>query len=495
MIKPDPRRESRAGAARYAPSSFAAPLALVAIGMAMSWFCYWGRDLHRFVQWVAAYVGIFVGQLAMYALACYVVTRLRANRPRAVSLSILGAVIFFAIIFRVTLAFERPYLSSDIYRYMWDGRVQAAGINPYQYPPKAEELRFLEDDKIFRNINPEDLGWSSPYPPVAQAIFFTAYSVRPSSFAAFKLAMSLFDIVTILALMLALARSGLDPARAIIFAWHPLPIYEGAHSGHIESAYITFLALAVLAWAYRKLSLPGAALALATLVKFYPALLLPVFLVVKPAPSTQPPLKGEAAWENGLSRAQLLSRVRGLVNKANLRMMFAFIVTVALAYLPYVSAGRKAFEFLGLYIEGEGFIQNGTRYYLLTVVRRLIPLPTIAFLIVAVVALGMLAARWMLRDKRDATDVARGALSLTGLYLILTTPRYSWYYVWLIPYLCFVPRASWLYLASASVLLYLLWYTPLVYPGIPLWLGAAIYFPAIAWMAWERAKGRVKDDG
>jgi alpha-1,6-mannosyltransferase len=490
MIKANRAPEARADAAPYALSAFAVPVALVTIGAAMAGFYYWGRDLHRFIQWVAAYIGLFIGQMAMYALACYVVTRSRANHSRAVRLSTLGVVLFFALIFRVTLATERPYLSSDIYRYIWDGRVQAAGINPYLYPPKADELRFLKDEKIFPNINPEDLAWPSPYPPVAQAIFFTVYSIRPSSFIAFKLAMSLFDIITVLALMLALARSGIDPARAIIFAWHPLPIYEGAHSGHIEAAYIAFLALALLAWSYKKYSLAGVTLALATLVKFYPVLLLPVFLLVKPTPSTQPSAVKSASLKDKLSRARLMSHVRGLFNKANLCMLSAFVITVALAYLPYINAGSKVLGFLGLYIEDEGFTEQGARYYLLTVVRRFIPLPTNIFMIIAVIALVMLAAWWMTKVERDATDVARGAISLAGLFLILITPRYSWYYAWLIPYICFTPRMGWLYLASASVLLYLLWYTPLVYPDIPMWLGAAIYFPAMAWLAWDIKKKR-----
>ncbi|HEX8186611.1 MAG TPA: hypothetical protein VF747_17720 [Blastocatellia bacterium] len=460
--------------------------ALITTGAAMAWFCYWGRDLHRFIQWVAAYVGLFVGQLAMYALACYAVTRGRANRSRAVTISILGAILLFAVAFRVTLARERPYLSSDIYRYIWDGRVQSAGINPYQYPPGTEELRSLEDEKIYRNINPDDLKWLSPYPPVAQAIFFTVYSIRPSSFIAFKLAMSLFDIITILALMLALARSGIDPARAIIFAWHPLPIYEGAHSGHIEPAYIAFLALALLSWAHKKHALTGATLALATLVKFYPALLLPVFLVVKPAGSIEAFQEKNAGLKNRLR----LSRIGGLFNKANLSMLVAFAATILLAYLPYMSAGKNMFGFLRGYIEEEGFVETGARYYLLVVARGLIPLPTTVYLIAALTALGACAAWWAITEKRDAADVARGAGLLIWLYLILTTPRYSWYYTWLIPYLCFVPRMGWLYLASASVLLYLLWYTPLVYPDIPVWLGAVIYLPAIAWLVWERVRAR-----
>ena len=95
------------------------------------------------------------------------------------------------------------------------------------------------------------------------------------------------------------------------------------------------------------------------------------------------------------------------------------------------------------------------------------------------------AVRQLVRVKRDASDLARGALALIGTYLLLTTPRYAWYYVWLVPFLCFAPSLGWLYLACASVLLYLVWYTPLVYPEVPLWLGASIYVPTLAWLAWE----------
>ena len=69
----------------------------------------------------------------------------------------------------------------------------------------------------------------------------------------------------------------LDPARAIIFAWHPVLIFESAHSGHVEAPFIAFLALALVAWAYRRPALTGVSVALAAMIKFYPAVLLPVF--------------------------------------------------------------------------------------------------------------------------------------------------------------------------------------------------------------------------
>src|SRR6185295_12434406 len=94
-----------------------APVALAVIGAAMLGYYWWGRDLHRFTQWVAAYIGLFIGQLAMYAVACWVVVKLSERSSRTVRWATLAIIVFFAIAFRATLAPERPYLSSDVYRY------------------------------------------------------------------------------------------------------------------------------------------------------------------------------------------------------------------------------------------------------------------------------------------------------------------------------------------------------------------------------------------
>src|SRR5262249_40132369 len=160
------------------------------------------------------------------------------------------------------------FLSSDVYRYVWDGYVQASGINPYRYAPGDPELAGLRDNQVFPNITEEDRRWLSPYPPVAQAIFWLTSLARPLSVTAFKTALASFDLIAALLLMIVLARTGVNPARAILFAWHPLLIFESSHSGHVEAALIAFLALALLAWSKNRNALVGIALALATLVKF-----------------------------------------------------------------------------------------------------------------------------------------------------------------------------------------------------------------------------------
>jgi hypothetical protein len=469
---PNPERMQNS---RSAFSVALVPVTLFFLGAASTSLYFWGRDLHRFTQWLAAYISLFIAQLAMYVVACYVVQR-RSDRASGAHWATLALIILFAAASRGVLVPQRPYLSSDVYRYVWDGHVQVNGINPYLYVPEADELIGLRDDRIYPNINREDKQWRSPYPPVAQAVFHLIGRIAPLSVTAFKAAISSFDLLTVLLLMAVLARSGIDPARAIIFAWHPLVIFEGAHSGHIEAVYIAFLVLALLAWSHHRQAVTGGALALATLVKFYPALLLPVFLVAKPE-DVDP-----RAPVSERNRASVVGRV---INRSNLAMLVAFGATVLIAYAPYRGAGGRLFAFVRGYAEEEGFVQSGARYFLLQTARNLGAISTTTFLVLAAVCLIAVAIWQLVSVKGNASDVARGGLALIGTYLLLTSPRYAWYYVWLVPFLCMAPTLGWLYLSCASVLLYLVWYTPLVYPEVPFWLGSSIYFPAIALLAWE----------
>jgi alpha-1,6-mannosyltransferase len=456
------------------PSQLAIPATLAVIGLASVWLYRWGGDLHRFTQWIAAYIGLFIAHFSLYLLACYAVLK-SPNRPCAATMISAIVVVIFAATFRAELVSKRPFLSTDAYRYIWDGRVQAAGISPYRYVPNAQELAFLRDNDIYPKVNRKDYALT-PYPPTAEALYFLIYLIHPLSLTAFKAAMSLFDLIAIIAIMLVLARARLDPARAIILAWHPLLIFESAHSGHIESAFIALLVLALLAWSYQKHALAGTSLALAATIKVYPAMLLPAFICSK--------------WEQGLSilpsKAWLAQVRSAILSKPNLRFLAAFFICVFIVYLPYLSAGAGVFGSLGGEVKEEGFVENGSRYFLLAAVRKLAPFPTTAFIVLAALSLGWLGFNLLIKAKRNAVDVARYSVAIIGLFLILTTPRYPWYYAWILPFLCLVPRTGWLYLTGASVLLYLLWYTPFVYPALPLWLGAALYLPAVGLLAWER---------
>ncbi len=84
-----------------------------------------------------------------------------------------------AVAMRIPLLLADPYLSSDVYRYIWDGRVQGYGINPYQYVPAAPELATLRESVIYPNINRADYA-ATIYPPAAQLLFFLTTRVSQS---------------------------------------------------------------------------------------------------------------------------------------------------------------------------------------------------------------------------------------------------------------------------------------------------------------------------
>jgi alpha-1,6-mannosyltransferase len=91
----------------------------------------------------------------------------------------------------------------------------------------------------------------------------------------FKGALVLLDLVT-MGLIAATLKAIDQPAeRVIVYAWHPLPILEFGGSGHIDALMICFIALALFARVHQKLAIAGFALGAATLVKFFPVILLP----------------------------------------------------------------------------------------------------------------------------------------------------------------------------------------------------------------------------
>ncbi len=90
-----------------------------------------------------------------------------------------------------------------LYRYVWDGRVQVAGINPYRYVPADPALRPLRDGAIYPHINRADYA-PTIYPPMAQVIFRAVAAVGHDVLA-MKLAMLGFELLAIAVMLRLLA--------------------------------------------------------------------------------------------------------------------------------------------------------------------------------------------------------------------------------------------------------------------------------------------------
>ena len=190
-------------------------------------------------------------------LLTIVATRLAARTP---TYRALWLIFGLGIVLRVCVLLFDPLLSSDIYRYVWDGRVQAAGINPYRYIPADETLAFLRDETTFPHINRADTAVTI-YPPAAQ-FFFLIVTRIDESVTMMRLALLGCESVTVTVIVLLLRRMNRPVTRVIAYLWHPLPLWEIANSGHIDALMVALMMLGL--W----IALTGRALRGAVFIAF-----------------------------------------------------------------------------------------------------------------------------------------------------------------------------------------------------------------------------------
>jgi hypothetical protein len=181
-----------------------------------------------------------------------------------------GALALGALL-RLTLVACTPALSDDVYRYVWDGRVQASGVNPYSHPPRASALATLRDDAVHPKINHP--GVRTIYPPAAEMVFAAARGPL-DGVTGFKVLFVAFDLATCFLLWRILRRRG-RAELAIWYAWCPLVLVEIAHSGHMDALVLFWLVLALERADAGRTALAGAFLGIAAATKLFALALLP----------------------------------------------------------------------------------------------------------------------------------------------------------------------------------------------------------------------------
>jgi hypothetical protein len=355
-----------------------------------------------------------------------------------------------------------PQGSDDSYRYIWDGRVQAAGIDPYQYAPAAPQLASLRDPFLWpahgphcvpagmRLDNSTQLAvpgctrMNRPivhtiYPPVAEAYFLAVHALSPagSGSTPIQAGAAILAVLVTLLLLYGLPRVGRDPRLAVLWAWCPTVALEAGNNAHVD-----VLAVGLTAGVLILLARPGA-LSSSTGAGFAAG-----------------PLRRPVAGGVLLALAIWTKVTPVLVAPAVLRrrrpvaVICAGIAASVIVYLPHVLAvGSGVIGFLPGYLQQEGYA-DGTRFLLIGM---LVPGKwafLAAFAVLATVALAVLL-------RGDPDRPWRGAVVMTGMALAVTTPPFPWYAMLLVMLVAFDGRVEWLGLA---VVRYLAVSSPL--PGV-----------------------------
>lgn len=352
-----------------------------------------------------------------FALAARTVLRVPARH--AASLVIAGGILLQGI----GLA-APPRSTDDFYRYAWDGRVQAAGIDPYRYPPNDPALAALRDDWLFPpDCRPPDPActvvnhpqYRTIYPPVAQAWFRAVHAVSPadSRHKPWQVAAALLAVLTALAIVAVLRRSGRDPRWVVLWAWCPTVAIETGNAAHVDVLGVLLVVAGLGLVARRRAVAGGALLGAAVAVKFLPALVFPAVL-----------------------------RRRGLI------VLGAAAATFAASYLPHVLAvGPDVLGFLPGYLDEEGY--DGTeRFPVLWLVLPAGAVPAEAVAAVAALILAVTAA--LVAWRTDPDHPADGAVVVVGVALLLAGPSYPWYALLLVALVALSGRWIWLAVAAAA---------------------------------------------
>ncbi len=391
---------------------------------------------------VRAFVQVLAVAAIVYLVACAVVIRRPGGRGT------LWLVLGVALALRLPLLPVPPFLSSDLYRYVWDGRVQLAGINPYRYIPADPALGSLRDDAIYQHVNRRDYA-PTIYPPTAQLVFRAIAAISQTPIA-IKTTMVVFELLAIGCLWRLTMLAGLPPSRVLIYAWNPLAAWCYAGNGHVDALAIGLIGLVLLCRGQRRDGWAGVVLGAAILVKFLPVAI---------APAIWRPWR----W----------------------RMPLAAAATIALFYAIYSGVGARVLGFLSSYGREEGLSQGGG-IWLLAGLSRLVPLPgwaAVAYAALGAAALGFYAIHMGLpgtrpgqHASRPADDIPqfcrRAGLLALGVMLLLT-PHYPWYFPFLSVFAVIVPLRSLIWMSAAPLLLYLCpWNEFFLWPSL-------IYVPAL----------------
>lgn len=360
----------------------------------------------------------YFAAFALYLAACALVLRKKLDReaaqPAKFSFLSLSILCVFAVSFRLILLPTKPTLSDDVFRYVWDGRVQAEGYSPYQFPPNAPELAYLRKvgtelyREVWRPINRKE--FITVYPPGAQLAFAGLWRVVGDSVTGFKWALVLAELLGAAALWQLLKHFHQPPERLLIYLWSPLLIFEVAHAGHVDALMLPLLIGAVWARMKERYVWLGILLAGATLIKFFPALLLPALI-------PWPPRWQRRLWQPAF------------------QMLAAFTLTCALAYAPYVLWGAGVIGFLPLY-----FNEN----FNLGLARQIFELADAlgwqrAWLanMVTFGGLVVMSLVFMLKPPGNEGNFGKKVLVrcvwLIGWFTLTTQNLFPWYVLWLLP--------------------------------------------------------------
>jgi len=442
---------------------------------------------------ILTYLAIYFSLSLLFFSTCAILLKQPEDR------FIFWTMIALGLLFRLSILPAQQIQEDDVYRYLWDGKVFANNINPFEYSPSEvhefKELRIQNPETYYEIYNERNereleklsaLKWKSPkslkylervnhpevptiYPPMAQFVFRAVHSVKPDSILAMRIAFLLFDVLTLFFIIGILAKLGLNKNMSVVYFWCPLIIKETFNSTHLDIIGITFLCGSIYFLVCHRHSLATVFLALGFLGKLYPAILFPLYF--------QSCLQNSRKKEGNLWLPPIINSL-------------LFISIIVLGYMPFMGIGLKMFD--GLKAYSLYWQSNDSIFSCLVFIFKNLPgeLNNISFfsnplpiflskLTVVCILMGVLI--WLLLKNtslfEDPETFLKQFFILMALVFLLSPIQNPWYLCWVVPFLCLFPLKSWVLLTGLVGFYYLDFYFDYQEISWKIWIPWVEYLP------------------
>ncbi len=325
-------------------------------------------------------------------------------------LAILIGIALFIRIFLLFGAGDHAFLSDDVYRYLWEGKIVAEGYNPYILSPDDMSGSGFVNGPFYSKINHPNL--PTIYPPLSQYIFVIAGWIQPETLFGFKLLSLIFDLIAAALIILWVRRECLPDGTILIYLFSPLVLIEFIFSNHLDIFAMPFLILALYFLSRKKAMHVGIFIALTALVKLFALFIVPLIFLY-------------------------------FTGRERIKFITAFIFILLIGYLPFLlTAGLSTFGSLWTYLGSWQF--NGSIFALL----KLITSEPVARVISAILFISALGY-FSIRNRKS--DPIKRSFYIFAAYIIFTPSLFSWYLVWIIPFI--IREHSWAFLVLTGTVL------------------------------------------
>ncbi len=297
---------------------------------------------------------------------------------------VLFVIIFFALLYRITLIPAEPSTSDDVYRYIWEGKILANGFNPFEKTPDDPELNFLHSDNLPGKVTFPSM--TSIYPTVAQAVFLFNYLVSGESDWGMKLIYLLCEFITFVFLIKIFELRKQNRNLVILYAWLPLPIMEYFINSHIDAVGIMFFIVFIFLILSGKYIQAAFTFALTVITKLIPVIIAP--LLIK-----------KLGW------------------KKSFYFSAVFLITAAVLLYPIIPETRAINESFFTYLQNWSF--NGSVYSLLNGIFRNGYLAREISSVLFVITLGIISIKY--------SDFLKAAYSVFIAFTVFAATLYPWY--------------------------------------------------------------------